>query len=281
MTVRVLPNGGRFGVIQGRLTPAPPGVLQRFPVDEWRDEFARAGALGMAYIELLLETEHTPGNPFWHDADCAAMQSLAAENGGMPYSVCVDYVMPQPLNGVPETVDYCIDVIRRAAALGAPVVVLPLLEGGELTMSNRHSFVGPLRTLGDVAEDVGATLALETILNGAELTQFLAEVDHPRVRVTFDTGNRAAFGHDIPGDIRALGALIHHVHIKDKNAANQNVRLGTGLVDFMAVAEALTDIGYAGNFTFETTRGTDALRTARHNVGLVTYFMEEAVAARA
>ena len=281
MSVRTLPNGGRFGIIQGRLTPTPPGVLQQFPSETWEEEFAQAGSLGIAYIELLLELEHTPENPFWSATDSETMRRLAEENGGMPYSVCLDYVMPHPLNAAADTVDYCRDVIERSAAFGAPIVVLPLLEGGELTMDNRAGFVEPLRALGDAAQASGVTLALETILNGTELKAFLDEVGHPRVRVTFDTGNRAAFGHDIPGDIRTLGPLIEHVHIKDKNAQNQNVRLGTGLVDFMAVADALTDIGYAGNFTFETTRGADPMRTARYNLDLVSYFMQEAVASRA
>ena len=29
----------RFGIVQGRLTQSPPGCLQWFPQDNWKDEF--------------------------------------------------------------------------------------------------------------------------------------------------------------------------------------------------------------------------------------------------
>jgi hypothetical protein len=38
----------------------------------------------------------------------------------------------------------------------------------------------------------------------------------------------------------------------------------------------LADIGYAGPFTFETQRGRDPIRTARYNIGLVSFFHGEA-----
>jgi hypothetical protein len=59
--------------------------------------------------------------------------------------------------------------------------------------------------------------------------------------------------------------------IKDKNAANENVILGTGLVNFLQVFEALAAIQYKGAYTFETNRGKDPLRTAAYNIELVKY----------
>ena len=272
-------SGGQFGIIQGRLTPTPPGVLQRFPTDEWEAEFRKANALGMTFIELLIEFEHNPDNPFWQQNGRRAILEVCAENSCAPYSICVDYLMSHGLNKGADVVEYCVDLVTNAAELGVSLVVLPLLEGGELTAENQKTFIDPLRTMADAGADIGVSLALETAFDGETLAGFLADVDHEQVKATYDTGNRAAFGHDIPGDIRILGDHIVHVHIKDKNADNQNVRLGTGLVNFMTVAEALVDIGYGGNFTFETTRGEDAERTAAYNIDLVTYFMAEARAA--
>jgi sugar phosphate isomerase/epimerase len=279
MALSDLDDGGEFGIIQGRLTPTPPGVLQRFPDGAWEAEFAQADELGMRYIELLVEHDHNPSNPFWSDEGQSEIRAVAKEHGSTPYSVCVDYVMPNPLNASADTVDYCRHVVSRAGSLGISLVVLPLLEAGELTLENQESFVGPLQELADAGASAGVTLALETAFDGAALNFFLERVARSNVKATYDTGNRAAFGHNIPGDIRTLGDQIVHVHIKDKNAANENVRLGTGLVNFMAVAEALVAIRYSGNFTFETTRGEDAIRTARYNIDLVTYFIAEAHAA--
>jgi sugar phosphate isomerase/epimerase len=274
-------SGGQFGIIQGRLTLTPPGVLQQFPTGAWEAEFTKAHALGMTYIELLIEFDHNPDNPFWQERGRRAILEKCAGNACAPYSVCVDYSMSHPMNDGAEIVQYCVDLVANAGELGVSLVILPLLEGGELTTENQQGFVDPLRAIAEAGADSGVSLALETAFDGKTLAGFLAEVDRPNVKATYDTGNRAAFGHDIPGDIRTLGDDIVHVHIKDKNAENQNVRLGTGLVNFMSVAEALVDIGYAGNFTFETTRGEDAERTAEYNMDLVTYFMTEAHAASA
>ena len=68
----------------------------------------------------------------------------------------------------------------------------------------------------------------------------------------------------------------HRVHIKDKNAANENVLLGTGLVNFRDVFEALHDVGYAGPYTFETNRGKNPTRTAAYNLRFARYFHSEA-----
>ena len=99
-----------------------------------------------------------------------------------------------------------------------------------------------------------------------------------RDKCVFDTGNRVAFGHDIYSDIRLLNDHIQHVHIKDKNDANENVRLGTGKVNFSQVCKSLRDINYQGFFTFETVRGSDPLQTARNNRDFIMSFYEGSMA---
>ena len=98
----------------------------------------------------------------------------------------------------------------------------------------------------------------------------------PNVKVVYDTGNRVAFGHDLAGDIRLLRDAIAHVHIKDKNIDNVNVLLGTGLVNFEDVFYALNDISYSGPYTFETTRGSNPINTAKYNMDLVNFFKSNA-----
>jgi L-ribulose-5-phosphate 3-epimerase UlaE len=48
--------------------------------------------------------------------------------------------------------------------------------------------------------------------------------------------------------------------------------LGTGLVNFENVFYALNDINYQGPYTFETTRGNNAINTAKYNMNLVNFF---------
>ena len=121
----------------------------------------------------------------------------------------------------------------------------------------------------------GIELCLETLLRGEELIEVLEIIGRPSISLVYDTGNRVASDHDLAGDIRLLGKRISHMHIKDKNAKNENVILGTGLVNFKEVFDALAEIKYDGLYTFETNRGKNPTRTAIHNKQFTTFFYQE------
>ncbi len=264
-----------FGIVQCRLTPAPPGCLQWFPQDAWADEFALAGQLGISYIELIAEVQHNPAHPIWSDDGIAHIKRLVAENDLTLHALCNDYTVEHGLPGSPEVLQQSLDVVERGGLLGVEKFIMPLFDASELTVQNSADYIEPLRTIADAAHDAGMTTCLETILTGAELIDLLDRLDRPYIKAVYDTGNRVAFGHDLAADIRLLGARIAHVHIKDKNADNQNVLLATGLVNFADVFAALHDIAYAGPYTFETQRGRNPLRTASYNMMLVDFFDHE------
>lgn len=263
-------------MVQGRLIQSPPGQLQWFPQDYWESEFFLAASLGIDYVELIAERNHNPDNPLWCDAGVAQIRALAQRNGLSLHAFCNDYIVDHSLARSPEVVDQNLRLIERGALLGCEKYILPLFEASELTFDNASEYVAPLRAIADKAAEAGITVCLETILTGAQLIDLLDRIDHPAVSVVYDTGNRVAFGHDLPGDIRLLGHRISHVHIKDKNGANENVILGTGLVNFLKVFDALAEIAYDGPYTFETNRGKNPLRTARYNIDLVKFFHSEA-----
>jgi sugar phosphate isomerase/epimerase len=271
----MLNDGLRLGMVQGRLIQSPPGQLQWFPQDQWEKEFALAFDLGIDYIELIAERNHNPLNPIWSDDGIGKIKSLVKANGLSSYSFCNDYIIDNALPGDQKTLEQNLRLIERGAALGCHKYILPLFERSELNKHNIGDYIAPLRAIADKAARSGITVCLETVLNGADLIKILERIGHPAVSVVYDTGNRVAFGHDLAGDIRMLGKKISHVHIKDKNKENENVILGTGLVNFLQVFKALADIKYEGAYTFETNRGKDPLRTARYNVGLVKYFHAE------
>ena len=75
-------------------------------------------------------------------------------------------------------------------------------------------------------------------------------------------------------DIEILGDKITHIHIKDKNINNENVILGTGLVNFSDVFCSLAKIQYNKSYVFETTRGSDPVKTAIYNMQVVDFFIE-------
>lgn len=265
----------RFGIVQGRLIQSPPGRLQWFPHDYWQAEFFLAAALGIDYIELIAERDHNPDNPIWSDDGVGQLKVLVERNGLSLHAFCNDYIIDHALPGNEDVLNQNLRLIERGTLLGCEKYILPLFEHSELTIESVEEYIAPLRTIADKAAQSGITVCLETILNGEQLIEALNQINHPAVSVVYDTGNRVAFGHDLSGDIRLLGERISHVHIKDKNTANENVMLGTGLVNFQRVFEALADIKHDGPYTFETQRGKNPLRTAAYNMELVKFFRLE------
>lgn len=264
-------------MVQGRLIQSPLDQLQWFPQDYWESEFFLASSLGIDYIELIAERNHNSANPLWTDEGVTKIKSLVQRNKLSLHAFCNDYIVDHSLANSNHVLDQNLRLIERGALLGCEKYILPLFEKSELTIDNISEYVLPLRTIADKAAKSGIAVCLETVLNGVELIEVLNKIDHPAVGVVYDTGNRVAFGHNLPGDIRLLGERISHVHIKDKNKANENVILGTGLVNFLQVFEALADINYVGPYTFETQRGRNPLSTAKYNMQLVNFFHAEAL----
>ncbi len=266
----------RFGIVQGRLTQSPPGCLQWFPQEHWENEFALAKQVGISYIELIAEVQHNPDNPLWSDKGIEKINALVAENGLTGHALCNDFVVENSLIADPAVLQQNISLINRGYLLNMEKYVLPLFDASEMTAENTKDFLGPVGEIADEAHKAGMITCLETILSGPELCEFLNALDRPYVQAVYDTGNRAASGLDLANDIRELGDRICHVHIKDKNKDNQNVPLGTGLVNFSDVFDAFRDIGYDGPYTFESQRGEDPVRTAQTNIDFVTVFLENA-----
>ena len=261
----------RYGMVQGRLTQSPPNRLQWFPQDSWEDEFVTAAELGVDYIELISETKHNPKNPIWSKNGLSKIQELVLENDLTLHALCNDFIIENSLLDH-KVIQQNLDLINQGKVLGVEKFVMPLFEKSELNSNNMNDFIEPIRLVAKAAQDNNMLTCLETILTGNELLQLIRLIGLPFVKVVYDTGNRVAFGHDLPHDIRLLNDQIAHVHIKDKNSNNQNTLLGTGLVDFEQVFSALDDINYNGPFTFETVRGTNPVKTAIYNMQLVEFF---------
>lgn len=267
-----------LGIVQGRLLRAPPGLLQWFPQDQWQMEYYMAPAVGIHFIELIAERQHNERNPIWSDEGIAQIHAHAAANGLIVPTFTNDYIIDHAVTGDPGVMRLNVRLIEQGAKLGCGILVFPLFERSEMTAATMRNYVGVIRDTADVCAAHGIKLCLETVVEGPAMLDALAAIDRPAIGLVFDTGNRVALGHDLARDIRLLGSRIAHVHIKDKTAADENVVLGTGLVNFTEVFGALADIGYAGKYTFETHRGDHPLRTAANNVEMVTHFHRDAFA---
>tara|TARA_B110000196_G_C20698994_1_gene454341 strand:- start:134 stop:607 length:474 start_codon:yes stop_codon:yes gene_type:complete len=151
---------------------------------------------------------------------------------------------------------------------------MPFFNKSEINHNNFNDFISPLEIISNIANKYDIEISLETILTGEELLDLLNLLNLKNVKVVYDTGNRVAFGHDLSRDIELLSDNINHIHIKDKNIDNENVILGTGLVNFSDVFQSIININYKGSYVFETTRGKNPLKTATYNMQLVDFFIQ-------
>ena len=89
------------------------------------------------------------------------------------------------------------------------------------TAAERRTIVAHLRRLGESAAAEGVTLALEThkgpTQNAAAMLALMTDVDHPGVRLNFDTGNIAYYnqGFDPCDELDKVKYLVKNVHLKD------------------------------------------------------------------
>ena len=116
-----------------------------------------------------------------------------------------------------------------------------------------------LRQILPTAEEAGVALCIENVwnkflLSPLEMRDFVDSFGSEMVGAYFDVGNVLLTGY--PEDwIRILDGRIKRVHVKDFNRSlgtvDGFVDLLEGDVDFRAVKEALSDIGYNGYVTAE------------------------------
>ncbi|MDQ7803454.1 sugar phosphate isomerase/epimerase family protein [Amycolatopsis sp. A133] len=166
-----------------------------------------------------------------------------------------------------------------AEMLGARIVVVgpgrrhPLiLEPVELSDGLAHP---AMRECIDYAAAKGIIFGLENItslykVRSEEIAAFVDEVDNPYCRVVFDSAN-ARYVEDPAAAVRILGDRISHVHLSDcDGTVPAHWPVGTGDIDFGAIADALREFGYDGWSLLETTWMADpdlAIRSSTKALG--------------
>jgi L-ribulose-5-phosphate 3-epimerase len=148
--------------------------------------------------------------------------------------------------------------LELAQRLGMRLVIG---SGGEATEEDRAALIATLRELGDDAAARDLTICLEThpgiTVNAAQMLRTMQEVDHPAVKLNFDTGNILYYneGADVVAELRAVAPYIGHVHLKDSRGRLRDwyfPALGEGgAVDFASVGRVLNDNGFFGPFSIE------------------------------
>ena len=119
---------------------------------------------------------------------------------------------------------------------------------------------GRLREIGDTAAASGVTLILEThpdlITNGDVALQTMRGVNHPNVRVNFDTANIYYYNQGIDGitEMKKVIDYIEGVHLKETNGGYHAwyfPAFSEGIVNFKEVFRLMNAREFYGPFTIE------------------------------
>jgi len=125
-----------------------------------------------------------------------------------------------------------------------------------------------LRKAGDIAKRHGVTITLETHrdlgTNADVHIETMKAINHPNVRVNFDTGNITFYnkGADAVAELKKVIDYVGSVELKDHNLEYESWDfpvLGKGKVNFPGILQVLKEHGYKGPVTieFEGTKGVD------------------------
>lgn len=126
------------------------------------------------------------------------------------------------------------------------------------TPEERDTLYGRLREIGDAAAERGITFCCDTLPGVCQhhrrMLETMQAVDHPHVRISFDTGNILYYNRRIEGEV-ALAKVCHlvkHVSLKDSLGEFGQWHfpaLGRGgAVDFVRVLELMRATGFQGPY---------------------------------
>jgi L-ribulose-5-phosphate 3-epimerase len=131
-----------------------------------------------------------------------------------------------------------------------------------------------LKTLGPIAAKHGVVIGLETHpplgTNGEVHVQTMKAVNHPNIRVNFDTGNITYYnkGGDAVAELRKCIDYVGTAEIKDHNGQFETwdfPPLGRGKVDIRGVLRMLREHGYTGPITIEV-EGVQGVKRSKDEI---------------
>ncbi len=255
-----------LGVMQGRLLPKYQGRYQAHPVGYWQDEFQIAGKLGLGLIEFIFDYDQAERNPLLNPEGLAEIRAVSERAGVRVKTICADYFMEAPLHGpdraaVAQSGRMLKALLQNASALGVTDIVIPCVDGSALrNEQDILDFIQNIRPAGDLAEQLGVNLALETDLPPRAFEELLEALGSASFTVNYDTGNSAALGYDPLAELAAYGDRISDIHLKDRRRGGPSVELGTGDTDFRRFFEALSRTGYDGPLIMQAYRDEEGVQ---------------------
>jgi L-ribulose-5-phosphate 3-epimerase len=252
------PFTNRIGFMQGTLLEPVGERVQSFPWDSWRDEFPTAQQYGFGMMEWTLGQERILMNPLMSASGRNEIRHLSGEFGISIPSLAADFIMQAPFYKVSgrerlARLDVLGAVVEACAEIGIGLLVVPLVDGGQLCTSKEiESLRSGLSEIASVLNASGVVLAFESDFAPTQLASLIGRFPPERFGITYDTGNSALLGFDSRQEIAAYGNRIVNVHVKDWTCGGGSLPLGTCNANLASTLSHLRRAGYQGNLILQT-----------------------------
>jgi inosose dehydratase len=253
MNTREHAEGGFPLTVDGNPFGASPGCFAAFDAPA---DYARMVRAGLRHIEVLaVGASHfsSLAPEEMDEAEVAHLRETLQTAGLTPMSAAI----AAPLHDAAG-----LALLKRrldfAHRLGVPVAQAGAGEARDA--AERRTLLRHLAAAGDYAATLGLVLALEIhpglTVSGHAARELMAELDHPHVRINYDTGNVVFYNDLDPAeDVEEIAAFVAQVHLKDKGTRQQRawdfVPIGQGVVNFPRIVEVLRAVGFQGPYSLE------------------------------
>jgi inosose dehydratase len=172
----------------------------------------------------------------------------------------------------PDQVAAFTRLARAAKFFGAKVIFLSVNTGG-VPLDVAYA---ALRELGDTAKAYGATIGMEThpdmVTNGDVAVATMQGVNHPNVRLNYDSANIYYYNEGVDGvaEFKKFLPWLVSVHLKETNGKPKTwyfpgLHEGQGIVNFPEIFRLCKEAKFTGPFTLEI-EGCEGEKLTREQV---------------
>lgn len=260
-------NTIKFGITQGRLTESKS--LQSIP-ENWKREFKIANDIGYDYVELITLNNKDNKNPLFNLKNQTLIKNLIKKNSKLIKSiVCDTYIINHSISSV-NTKLYYLNLIKILFNIKCEILIVPINNfhfSKKQFLKKIYNFI----KFFNLYSKNKIKIFFEFDLKISDIKKIVNYFDEKDIvlSLVFDTGNHFKNNKNFYKEIKDLKKYIKMFHFKSRNLKNKNIKFSNGLVNFDKVVKILKEINFEGNITFESSRGSDPIKTAKENLKII------------
>ena len=218
-------------------------------------------ALGFSVLDIGVLPTFCPHIDLrrWTAEDTKALAANLAERGLRLSSLNVN-VSGLAVRDAGESLELLERTVNIGAGLGARSITLPVGQavGEGHWREAAEALARSTRRLASMAQEAGLRISLEAPHTGAlasnyqESARLFQLINDPRVGCTFDTSHgQFNDARPVAEGLKAVGAEIVHIHLRDVLGQSYGVTPGKGICDYALFFQAVARTGYQGDFNLE------------------------------